>query len=67
VEKEVSLLEGTLLGELSELVEESVSDYFKAKKGNKSAATRVRKKMLRVRDLYKEIREELRSAKNSDA
>jgi len=54
-----NLLAGSFLGELKEIVDGCVIDYIKAKKNNKSAAIRVRRKMMRVKELYKEIRKEL--------
>ena len=58
-EQVVDPLAGTLLGELRDIVVDSTADYLKAKAGNKAAATRVRKKMMRVKELYKEVRTEL--------
>lgn len=63
-------LKGTLLGELVNLVEDCMDDYFKAKeKGIKTASTRVRKRMLEIKKLVTPIRKEMldcRDAKSSE-
>ena len=52
-------LQGTKLGEMQRLVSECVEDYLKANGGGKLASTRVRKRMLSVKDLAMEIRKEM--------
>jgi len=53
-------LDGTLLGELEEIVLSCKEDYLKAtKSGVKLAGRRVRKKMMEVKRLYKDIRDEI--------
>jgi len=53
-------LTGTKLGELKEIVLSCEEDYLKATEGGvKLAGRRVRKKMMEVKRLYKEIRDEI--------
>ena len=56
-------LEGTKLGEMQKLVEECVEDFIKANAGGKLATTRVRKRMLRVKELALEIRKDMIEAR----
>jgi len=52
-------LQGTKLGEMLALVENSVEDYVRALAGGKLASTRVRKNMLSARDVAIDIRKEM--------
>jgi len=52
-------IQGTKLGEMQGIIEEICDDYVKAIGGGKLAGTRVRKKMLRIRELASEIRKDL--------
>ena len=56
-------LQGTKLGEIQKHLEETIEDYLKAMDGGKLASTRVRKKMLSIRDLASEIRKEMLEAR----
>jgi len=53
-------LQKTALGRLIEMAQECAPDYIKAKEqGTKAASSRVRKKMLAIRDLIVPIRKEM--------
>lgn len=56
-------LNGTKLGEIQQLVESTIEDYLKANAGGKLASTRVRKVLLRVRELASEIRKDMLEAR----
>jgi hypothetical protein len=52
-------LKGTNLAEMKELVDGCVTDYVKALGGGKASGTRVRKAMLKVKELALAIRKEI--------
>jgi uncharacterized protein YxjI len=56
-------LQGTKLGEIRKIIDEIADDYMKAIGGGKLASTRVRKKMMSVRDLASEIRKDMLEAR----
>jgi len=61
----IKKLEGTLLGEMKQHLDESIADYIKAKDGGKMASRRVRKHMLAVKELALSIRKEMLETRNN--
>ncbi len=58
--QDVDVLEGTLLGQIRDLVSSSADDYVSARdNSNVAASRRVRGKMLEVKKLVLEVRKEM--------
>lgn len=56
---------GTMMDEMQALVDECIEDYAKAKSGMKLPGTRVRKKMLKIKQLATNIRKEIIECRDS--